>query len=79
MEAAYDALVLQLLDEKAPIQMRVSEGDTLDDLLHRFVNRTDEFASDWMRIDGTKFVRYDRVIGIHVLRGHHDPEGMVGV
>ena len=74
--APYDALVLHLIDQERPEFLRASEGVSIDEELRRFLGRASNYERPWIKVEGHKYVRYDRVASVSVARGLDDETGV---
>jgi hypothetical protein len=69
---AYDALELEIIDQEQREYIRVNGGDVQDELVH-FLKRTHDYQLAWVKVDGDKYVRYDRIASVAIRRGVDDP------
>ena len=71
--AKYDALVLEVIGEARPLEVRVPEGN-IEVELQNFLNRTAPYETGWIRVHGDeeKYVRYERIASVTVWRGQDD-------
>ena len=75
--ASYDALVLHMIDQERPEFVRATEGVSIDEELRRFLGRASDYERAWVKVEGDKYVRYDRVASVSVARGLEDETGSV--
>lgn len=73
--AHYDALELKVIDEKGCEYIRAHEGVSIDDELLRFLRRTHTYELGWVKVEGDKYVRYDRIASVAIKRGLDDKSG----
>jgi hypothetical protein len=73
--AHYDALELQVIDENGYEYIRAHEGVSIDDELLRFLRRTHTYELGWVKVEGDKYVRYDRIASVAIKRGLDDKSG----
>jgi hypothetical protein len=73
--APYDALELHLIDQKRPEYVRPAEGVSIEEELRRFLGRGSDYERAWVKVEGDKYVRYDRVASVAVARGLDDETG----
>ncbi len=74
--ATYDALVLHLIDQERPEFVRATEGLSIDEELRRFLSRASDYERAWVKVQGEKYIRYDRIASVSISRGlddDHDP------
>jgi len=64
---AYDALELEIIDQEQREYIRV-DGDVQDELVH-FLKRTHDYQLAWVKVEGDKYVRYDRIASVAIRRG----------
>jgi hypothetical protein len=70
--APYDALVLHLIDQERPEFVRATEGVPIDEELRRFLSRAKDYERLWVKVEGDKYVRYDRIASVSIGRGLDD-------
>jgi hypothetical protein len=75
--APYDALVLHLIDQERPEFVRATEGVPIEEELRRFLGRASDYERDWVKVEGGKYVRYDRVASVSLIRGLDDETGPI--
>ena len=71
----YDALELQMMDQGRSEYIRASEGLSIDEELVRFMRRTHDYELVWVKVDGGKYVRYDRIESVAIRRGLDEDTG----
>ncbi|MGN6430329.1 MAG: hypothetical protein ACTHNB_06285 [Gaiellaceae bacterium] len=69
--AQYDALELEIIDQEQREYIRVNRGDVQDELVH-FLKRTHDYELAWVKVEGDKYVRYDRIASVAIKRGVDD-------
>ena len=67
--AHYDALELQIIDEDRPEYIRPDEGVSVDDELVHFPRRTHAYELGWVKVEGAKYIRYERIASVAIKRG----------
>lgn len=67
--ALYDALELEIVDHEERAYIRVSEGSSVQDELVHFLNRTHAYELPWVKVEGDKYIRYDRIASVTIKRG----------
>ena len=67
--AQFDALELQVIDEKGHEYIRAREGVSIDDELVRFLRRTHAYELGWVKVEGAKYIRYERIASVAIKRG----------
>ncbi len=77
MEAGthYDALELQVIDQKGYEYIRVREGVSIDEELVHFLRRTHAYELGWVKVEGAKYIRYERIASVAIKRGLADDRG----
>jgi hypothetical protein len=70
--AHYDALVLQVIDQDDPEYIRPDEGVSVDDELVHFLRRTHAYELGWVKVEGAKYIRYERIASVAIKRGLDD-------
>jgi len=74
--AVYDALELRMIDQGRPEYVPAREGDRIEKELDRFIHKTHGYETGWVKVrdgqDGDRFVRYDRVASVSIVRGIDD-------
>jgi hypothetical protein len=73
--APYDALVLHLIGQERPEFIRATEGVSIDEELRRLLGRASDYERAWVKVEGDKYVRYDRITSVSVARGLDDESG----
>jgi len=73
--APYDALELQVIDQKGYEYIRAREGVPIDDELVRFLRRTHAYELGWVKVDGAKYIRYERIASVAIRRGLDEESG----
>jgi len=73
--APYDALELQVIDQKGHEYIRAREGVSIDDELVRFLRRTHAYELGWVKVEGAKYVRYERIASVAIKRGLDEKSG----
>jgi hypothetical protein len=72
--APYDALELEIIDQERPEYIRVEDGASVHDELVHFLKRTHAYELAWVKVEGEKYVRYDRIASVAVRRGLEDAD-----
>ena len=67
--AHHDALELQIIDEDRPEYIRPDEGVSVDDELVHFLRRTHAYELGWVKVEGAKYIRYERIASVAIKRG----------
>jgi len=67
--AQYDALELQVIDQDRPEYIRPDEGVSIDDELVHFLRRTHAYELGWVKVEGAKYIRYERIASVAIKRG----------
>jgi len=67
--AQYDALELQVIDQDRPEYIRPDEGVAVDDELVHFLRRTHAYELGWVKVEGAKYIRYERIASVAIKRG----------
>jgi hypothetical protein len=70
--AKYDALELQVVDQDRPEYLRPGEGVSIDDELVHFLRRTHAYELGWVKVEGSKYIRYERIASVSIRRGLDD-------
>jgi hypothetical protein len=73
--ADYDALELRVIDEERYEYIRAQEGSSIDEELLHFLRRTHAYELGWVKVEGSKYIRYDRIASVAVRRGLSDETG----
>jgi hypothetical protein len=73
--AQYDALELQVVDQPGYEYIRAREGVSIDDELVRFLRRTHAYELGWVKVEGAKYVRYERIASVAIKRGLQEESG----
>jgi hypothetical protein len=71
--ASHDALELEIIDQEQREYIRVDQGNSVQDELVHFLKRTHDYQLAWVKVDGDKYVRYDRIASVAIRRGVDDP------
>jgi len=69
MGAPYDALELQVLDQKGYEYIRARNAVSIDEELVHFLRRTHAYELGWVKVEGDKYIRYDRIASVSIKRG----------
>ena len=69
MSAPYDALELQVLDQKGYEYIRARDAVSIDEELVHFLRRTHAYELGWVKVEGDKYIRYDRIASVSIKRG----------
>ena len=69
MGAPYDALELQVLDQKGYEYIRARDAVSIDEELVHFLRRTHAYELGWVKVEGDKYIRYDRIASVSIKRG----------
>jgi len=67
--AHYDALELQVTDQKGYEYIRAREAVSIDDELVRLLRRTHAYELGWVKVEGDKYIRYERIASVAIRRG----------
>jgi hypothetical protein len=70
--APYDALELEIIDQETPEYIRVDDEASVQDELVHFLKRTHAYELPWVKVEGGKYVRYDRIASVAVRRDLDD-------
>jgi hypothetical protein len=73
--AQYDALELQVIDHKGYEYIRAREAVSIDDELVRFLRRTHAYELGWVKVEGDKYIRYERIASVAIKRGLVEKSG----
>jgi hypothetical protein len=73
--ASYDALELQIIDQKGYEYIRAREGVSVDEELVHFLRRTHAYELGWVKVEGAKYIRYERIASVAIKRGLDDGSG----
>jgi hypothetical protein len=73
--ATYDALVLHVIDQERPEFVRATEGVSIDEERRRFLSRASDYERAWVKVEGDKYIRYDRIASVSISRGLDDDHG----
>jgi hypothetical protein len=68
-ETHYDALELQVIDQQGYEYIRAREGVSIDEELVRFLRRTHTYELGWVKVEGAKYIRYERITSVAIKRG----------
>ncbi len=71
-ETHYDALELQVIDQQGYEYIRAREGVSIDEELVRFLRRTHTYELGWVKVEGAKYIRYERITSVAIKRGLED-------
>lgn len=74
-ETRYDALELQVIDQERYEYIRAREGVTVDEELVHFLRRTHAYELGWVKVEGEKYIRYERIASVAIKRGLGDDGG----
>jgi hypothetical protein len=70
--AEYDALELEIIDHDRPEYIRPGEGVSIDDELVHFLRRTHAYELGWVKVEGDKYIRYERIASVAIKRSMDD-------
>ena len=70
--AHYDALELQVIDQEGYEYIRAREGVSIDEELVHFLRRTHAYELGWVKVEGAKYIRYERIAAVAIKRGLED-------
>ena len=70
--ASYDALELQVIDQEGYEYIRAREGVSIDEELVHFLRRTHAYELGWVKVEGAKYIRYERIASVAIKRGLDD-------
>jgi hypothetical protein len=73
--AHYDALELQVIEQKGYEYIRAREAVSIDDELVRFLRRTHAYELGWVKVEGDKYIRYERIASVAIKRGLDEKSG----
>jgi hypothetical protein len=73
--AQYDALELQVVDQQGYEYIRAREGVSIDDELVRFLRRTHAYELGWVKVEGGKYIRYERIASVAIRRDLDEERG----
>jgi hypothetical protein len=68
----YDALELEIIDQEQREYILVDQGASIQDELVHFLKRTHDYELAWVKVEGDKYVRYDRIASVAIRRGVDD-------
>jgi hypothetical protein len=68
----YDALELQVIDQEGYEYIRAREGVAIDEELVHFLRRTHAYELGWVKVEGAKYIRYERIASVAIKRGLDD-------
>jgi hypothetical protein len=75
MMTRYDALELRVIDEEGYEYIRAQEGTSVDEELVHFLRRTHAYELGWVKVEGGKYIRYDRIASVAIRQGLDDEVG----
>jgi hypothetical protein len=67
--AHYDALELQVIDQQRHEYIRARGDVSIDEELVHFLRRTHAYELGWVKVEGEKYIRYDRIASVAIMRG----------
>jgi hypothetical protein len=70
-----DALQLQVIDQEGYEYIRAREGVSIDEELVHFLRRTHAYELGWVKVEGAKYIRYERIASVAIKRGLNDVSG----
>jgi hypothetical protein len=73
--ASYDALELQVIDQEDYEYIRARDGVSIDEELVHFLRRTHAYELGWVKVEGAKYIRYERIASVAIKRGLEDDHG----
>jgi hypothetical protein len=73
--AHYEALELQVIDQKRYEYIRAREGLSIHEELVHFLRRTHAYELGWVKVEGDKYIRYERIASVAIKRGLDDESG----
>ena len=73
--AQYDALELQVIDHEGYEYIRAREAVSIDDELVRFLRRTHAYELGWVKVEGAKYIRYERIASVAIRRDLDEESG----
>jgi hypothetical protein len=73
--ASYDALELQVIDQKDYEYIRARVGVAIDEVLVHFLRRPLAYELGWVTVEGAKYIRYERIASVAIKRGLEDDRG----
>jgi hypothetical protein len=75
--AEYDALELQMIGQDRPEYVRGREATSIERELESFLFQSDGYEGDWVKVvgDDARYVRYDRIASVSIVRGLDDEAG----
>jgi hypothetical protein len=68
----YHALELEIIDQEKREYIRVGDGAAIHDELVHFLKRTHAYELPWVKVEGDKYVRYDRIASVTIKRDPDD-------
>jgi hypothetical protein len=71
----YDALEVQVIDEEGYEYIRPRDGVSIEDELVHFLRRTHTYELGWAKVEGGRYIRYDRIASVAIRRGLDDEIG----
>ena len=78
-ETRYDALELQVIDQEGYEYIRAREGVSIDEELVHFLRRTHAYELGWVKVEGAKYIRYERIASVAIKRGLDDGGGQAAL
>ena len=78
-ETHYDALELQVIDQEDYEYIRAREGVSIDEELVHFLRRTHAYELGWVKVEGAKYIRYERIASVAIKRGLDDGSGQAAL
>jgi hypothetical protein len=73
--ASYDALELQVIDQKDYEYIRARDGVSIDEELVHILRRTHAYELVRVKVEGAKYIRYERIASVAIKRGLEDDRG----
>ena len=73
--ASHDALELHVIDQEGYEYIRAREGVSIDEELVHFLRRTHAYELGWVKVEGDKYIRYERIASVAIRRGLGEESG----
>ena len=73
--ASHDALELHVIDQEGYEYIRAREGVSIDEELVHFLRRTHAYELGWVKVEGAKYIRYERIASVAIRRGLGEESG----
>jgi hypothetical protein len=74
-ETRYDARELEVIDQQGYEYIRAREGVSIDEELVHFLRRTHAYELGWVKVEGAKYIRYERIASVAIKRAVDEESG----